>query len=71
MWFLCRVGVGWGFSGSILPQNLSTYLTIIFSMNKSLKDENWRYRKPLYFIKYNEKHKAKSITSYTNLKIKL
>lgn len=41
-------GGGWMgfFSDNILPQNLSTYLSIIFSMNKSLKDENWRYRKP-------------------------
>lgn len=59
MWFLSGVGVGWGFSDSILPQNLSIYLSIIFSMNKSLKDENLKYRKSIYFIKYNEKHTAK------------
>lgn len=40
-------------------------------MNKSLKYEKWRYRKPIYFIKYNEKHTAKFIILYTNLKIKL
>lgn len=56
MQFLSRVVVGGFFPHSILPQNLTMHLWIIFSVNKSLKDENLRYRKPIYFIKYNENH---------------
>lgn len=44
MWLLSRVGVGWGFLDSSLLQNLSAYLSIIFSTNKPLKDDNWRYK---------------------------